>query len=333
MKSKTLFINALVAVLATVIGGALLDMVMSNKPWEKAKLEYSYATTGSFTSSSATLAFARFELANAGSKNQDEIAAELEFDAATIEEFSISEKYKHLKPTISISPDNKKLTLHIDKLFPQESLNIDLLIKSASHETPVIFARSSSGNGTASEQPNQEKGSPIFGEAIATTFKIAFAIGLFALLLRKTSRTVTISQSNTPNNIGFLLMHAGNTEQAASYLEKDLEGAISGSFALANYALLQQIFGNLEIAKSYLVAAKFYADTPHAKAVVLFNEALMDAILGLQDEATEALEQAIKLSPKAIARYCEYSTLIKAYLPNAVDRNEQSTPSSAVLAR
>jgi|GEM_PF-5280830 len=332
MKPKILFINALIAVLATVIGGTILDLAISNKPWEKAKLEYSYATTGSFTSNSATLAFTKFKLANTGSKNQEDVAAELEFDTATIDEFSISDRYKHLKPTISVSPDNKKLTVRIEKLFPDESLDIDLLVKSASHESPLVFARSSTGNGAASEQPSQEKGSPIFGEAISTFFKIAFAIGIFAILLRKTSRAATTDQTNTPNNIGFLLMHAGNTEQAASYLEKDLEKAISGSFALANYALLQQIYGNLETAKSYLMAAKFYADTPHAKAVVLFNQALMDAVLGLKDEATETLEQAIKLSPKEITRYCGYSTLMKAYLPNALDR-KQPTSSSAALAR
>lgn len=316
MNAKTLIINAILTLAVTVIGGALLDIIQSSSPWNSNKIEYDYQKTGSFNSTHEKVEFSRLKIKNSGSKTQKSIKAEIEFKETTIQDISIPSKYKSLNPKIEKTPDSKKLTITADALFAEEEISIEILTKSLYEETPEISIRSTTTNGTPSDiEANEKTSDHLLGSEKKTILSIVISIAIFSALTRKS--TIKISRSSTPNNIGFLLMHAENLDEARKYFEKDLENATSGPFSISNYALYKQLNGETESAKTYLKAAHFYSNSNHEKAVTIFNDAIIDATLGIDEDAKAKLLEAAKLSPKEIKKYCAYSKIIEKYIPDA----------------
>lgn len=309
---KTLIISALLTLIVTVIGGALVDYIASEKPWQKNKLEYSYRSTGAFQSGEERLEFNKIEITNTGSQSQKSIEAEIDFKATEIQDIAIPENSKSLKPLIEKSQDSKKFSLRVATLFPKETITVELLTKANKEEKPSIFVRSTTTKATFSPTSEKESNSPK-AQTAKTVLLILAAVVIFSFIIgKKTLRT----RAHSPNNIGFLLLHANEIDAARKYFERDLENAISGSFSLSNFALYKALSDNAESARPYLEAAKFYADTNHEKAVTAFNEAIIDALLGLNEDAEQKLTEAIRLSKKEISKYCNYSKILQHHIPN-----------------
>lgn len=312
MNIKTLIISALLTLAVTIIGGAAVDYITTEKPWRKNKIEYTYKTTGSFQSGSERLEFTKLEIMNTGSQTQKSIEAEIEFENTTIQDLTISEKSRSLKPHINRAEDNKKILIQAATLFPKESITIELLTKTTKEETPQVIIRSTSTKGTPLTEGNDEPNA-LFGQAAKSIALIIFSVLTFAFIIGK--KTVNL-KGHTPNNIGFLLLHANEINSAGKYFEKDLEDATSGPYSLSNYALYKALTDGPESAQPYIAAAKFYSKTNHEKAVTTFNDSLIDAILNLRDDSEKKLSKAASLSKKEISKYCNYSAVVKNYIPN-----------------
>src|SRR3989344_1982024 len=81
-------------------------------------------------------------------------------------------------------------------------------------------------------------------------------------------------------------------------------------FALANLAVCRAAAGDFPEAASLIKAARFYAASPHALAVISFNEALILLFENKTDDFFAKLNEAVEKSPRQIKRYCEFSTLL-----------------------
>lgn len=78
-------------------------------------------------------------------------------------------------------------------------------------------------------------------------------------------------------------------------------------YTLSNYALCKALKGDNTQAQQLIDAANYRNRTGHGRAVILFNEALIRLKQGDEPTALSKLTEAVRLSPKAIKRYCERS--------------------------
>ena len=93
-------------------------------------------------------------------------------------------------------------------------------------------------------------------------------------------------------------------------IEGEIKSRGGNSHLLANHALCCAIKGDFESAAKRVDAADFYGEEKHDRAVVMFNRALISYLKGDEDEATQYIKGALRLSPDEIPRYCQFSTVV-----------------------
>ncbi|KRW59351.1 hypothetical protein [Pseudomonas sp. TTU2014-080ASC] len=278
----------------------------------KNKIEYTYTSTSSFRLENENIEFTKLEIINTGSQTQHSIQAEVVFKGGAIQEFSIPAESKSANPLVTISENKEKILIKTDNLFTKETIKIEILVKTKKKENPYINIRSKTTKGTKLSKPNT-KTDQIFNDTTKSIALIIISLFIFTILLRK--KTIRF-QAHSPNNIGFLLLHANEINVAGKYFEKDLEKGITGPYSLSNYALYKALTDSPNASKPYIEAALFYSNNKHEKAVSKFNESLILAINNETSDAEEKLAESIKLSKSSITKYCNYSKIVKEFIPN-----------------
>lgn len=281
MKWKDILLGAVATLVVTVLGGIAV-YYFTKEPDERKteRLIYSVQQSASFTGGNQDLAFSTIKVQNYGGVAAKRVTLTITFKAAQIKDFALDTNAGSKEVAREIKP--KSIGLTYETLLPNESITLNLMLSSA--EKPVVSVRSDASLG--SEKPL---------ETIAASQKhkvnsfLELSVPLTGALLVLLTTIVTIflrrtglaeSMSSDKNNAGFLLLHHGLVADAAVVLNNALHSGRYDAFTLSNFALCKALKGEHDQAKQLLRAANFRERSGHAKAVILFNEALISLIRG-----------------------------------------------------
>lgn len=319
MRWKELIIGGLITLFVTVLSGAAVYYITKEPDLNKSeRLNFFISEPISFSGDKEHASFITTKIWNDGGLAADKVEFVLNFPFGEIRDYSV-EPSSGVTYYAKLNGKNR-LTLRFDTLLPSESVVLSIL--GSVTEKPDASLRS---NKTVGKFVN------IFEESNQSKEKLKYRIGytlililtaypllivIFYKITKKSSFLkkllhITPSSGGTKsrNNMGFLLLHRKQVAAAEEALNAALNSGEDGCFTLANMALCKAVNNNFDASSSFLSAAQFYAESPHEKAVVLFNEAIV--MLLQRDEVSffKKISEAIALSEET-KRYCSYSMFL-----------------------
>lgn len=309
MQWKEIIIGAVSTLLVTVLGGVGVFYWTKEPDSKKGELLfYSKNQAATFKGGTTNVGFNVVAVANEGGLPAKEVVVSIKYPVASISDYSI-ESQAGIKP-IKQQIDKQHAEFVFEGLVPAERLSISIL--TTAPDEPVVSVRSNSSLGKPiEERALNESGKKPYAEF---SEKLVPLTGLLSVILitptlfvfRRYFRRI----GNSKNNVAFLLMHQGLTKYAEEILVKAINMGEDGEFTLANLAVCRAAAGDFPEAASLIKAARFYAASPHALAVISFNEALILLFENKTDDFFAKLNEAVEKSPRQIKRYCEFSTLL-----------------------
>lgn len=309
MKIQDVLVGAISTLLVTVISGVVVYYATKEPDEKKSeKLVYTLNQTATFTGGTQDLTFSTLSVTNEGGVAAKSPVLTVAFRSAEVRDLSVNVRGGPRELSRETSP--QKIRITFESLLPQETISLSVLLSRP--EKPTIDVRSDAS--LAQEQTSaQLNGNGIRVEKLNTFAKFAVPIAAILSILLWIQLTIRLRRRGAfdifsdRNNAGFLLLHHGLVGEAGHILGRAVREGRSDPFILSNYALCRALAGNLEEAEKLLRAAKFRDRSGHAKAVVLFNEALIQLKQGEESTSMTTLAEAARLSNKAIRRYAETS--------------------------
>jgi tetratricopeptide (TPR) repeat protein len=141
---------------------------------------------------------------------------------------------------------------------------------------------------------------------------VVYILTINILIPKFIPRRRSYTERDGLNNTAFVLIQEGLIKEAHALLSKAIAIGRGDSHSFANYGLVRGLEGDTEGARKHFDIAKWWARTPHERAVIAYNE----AILLIHEEGPKAeiinlLRKAFALSRSAIAEYCDLNVMIK----------------------
>lgn len=313
MKWKDVLLGAIATLIVTVLGGIAV-YYFTKEPDEKKteKLIYSVQQSASFTGGNQDLAFTTVKVENYGGVAAKRVMLMVTFKVAQIKDSALEMNAGSKEVAREIKP--RSIGLTYETLLPNESITLNLMLSSV--EKPVVSVRSDASLGseksleTVPASPKTKIN--VFLERSVPITGVLLVLSIFPLLVLLRRRGLAEAISLDRNNAGFLLLHHGLVDDAAAVLDGALHSGRYDAFTLSNLALCKALKGEHDQAKQLLRAANFREESGHAKAVILFNEALVSLVIGNKDDAIVKLKEAITKSPTEVRRYCQRSVHLDA---------------------
>lgn len=307
MKLQDVLVGAVASLFVTVLGGMGVYYFTKEPDIKKSeKLIYDVRSTASFKGGSQNIEFTAIRIANEGGVAANKVTIDANLKSSQIRDIAIDSRPGLLETERQQTPQS--LHLGIRSLLPGEFITLNLLLTSP--ERPDVALRSEATLGT--ERAMDE----LISRDKPQTSKVAGTVGEIALvLLAGTSMLMSIflrrrglsTFAPDKNNTGFLLLHHGLVEEAEIILTSALRSGHYDSYTLSNLAFCKALRGQNEQAEGLIRAASFKKNSGHAKAIVLFNEALIYLIAKKNIEALAKFKEARALSPSDIKSYCKHT--------------------------
>ncbi len=303
MKWKELFFSALLSMLVSVIGGVGTYYFTKDPDLSKIEqLSYQLISGGVFKGGTSELALSSLNMKNIGGGAASNVKVLLTFENSIVKDISLdsSDGIKEFSRELK----EKSVKIGFDKLFPTESLTINLLL--SSQETPKVSIRSDASIATQKIFYSNSKSKLINNlKVVISIYGLLLFVTLLVML--KISRSLNCGFGNSKNNTGFLLMHAGLLDQAFRILSSKIESGCYDAITLSNLALCSALKGDSENAERYKVASCYKNLNTYEKAIYDFNESIILIFQEKIDDGLDKLERAINASPEVIKKYCKYS--------------------------
>lgn len=308
MQLRDVFAGAVATLVVTVLGGVAV-FYATKEPDDKKneRLIYSVNQTALFSGGTQDLAFSSIKLTNAGGLAAKRVSVRIGFGTTELRDLSIAAGTGLRE--LSKDRTTKDLRVMYEAVLPGESVTFNLLLNKA--ERPAIEIRSEASlaeERTAQvEDPASRKAkvNSLVEKAVPLTGGLTAVMAITVMLYLRRYNFFGLGKSR--NNAGFLLLHHGLIDEAEPTLSTAVRQGDFHQVTLSNYALCKAIRGNLDQAKGLLRAARFTDGSKHDRAVVLFNDGLVQLLDGKKDAAIKSLAEAISLSPKEVRRYCQRS--------------------------
>lgn len=309
MKIRDVIIGAVSSLAVTVLGGVAVYYATKEPDEKKSEnLVFVLNQTAAFTGGAEEIAFSTLTITNEGGVAARKLAVSIGVKESDVRDLAINAQDGVREISRERTP--KAVRIVFESLMPRESITVNLLLSQP--ERPTIDVRSEASR--AEEHPfaaGDDKRSR--QERLNTISKILVPVGAVLsalvwvfLVVRLRSRGAFDFFADR-NDTGFLLLHHGLIEDADHVLGDAVRSGRSDQYTLSNYALCKALKGDNTQAQQLIDAANFRNRTGHGRAVVLFNEALIRLKQGDEPVALGKLTEAVRLSPKAIRRYCEKS--------------------------
>lgn len=309
MTIRDVLIGAVSSLVVTVLGGVAVYYATKEPDEKKSEnLVFVLNQTAAFTGGAEEIAFSTLTITNEGGVAARKLAVSIGVKDSDVRDLAINAHDGVREVSRERTP--KFVRIVFESLMPRESITVNLLLSKA--ERPTIDVRSETSR--AEERPiaaGNDKQSR--QERLNTISKILVPVGAvlsaavwIVLVVRLRSRGAFDFLPDR-NNTGFLLLHHGLLEDADRVLGDAVRNGRSDQYTLSNYALCKALKGDNTQAQQLIDAASYRNRTGHGRAVMLFNEALIRLKLGDEPTALSKLTEAVRLSPKAIKRYCERS--------------------------
>lgn len=313
MKWKDILLGAVATLFVTVIGGIAVYYFTKEPDDKKSeRLVYSVQQSASFIGGNQDLTFVTVRVENMGGVAAKKVTLSSSFTSAQIKDFALDTNSGSKALSKEVKPNSIQLTY--ETLLPNEAINLNLMLSSP--EKPMITVRSDASLGveksfeTLSSTSKTKTNEFLKWSVPATGTLLVLLVSLLLVFIRRHGLFEFSSQNK--NNAGFLLLHHGLINEAMSVLNDAVLDGSYDALTLSNLALCKALKGEHDSAKQLLRAANFRERYGHIKAVILFNEALINLIFGNKDEAIIKLKEAIKNSPKEIRRYSQRSVHLDA---------------------
>ena len=321
MRWKEIFIGAAVTFMVTVIGGLLVYFFTQEKENPSIEmLSYQIDKQVSFTGSSNQISIGSLKFSNIGSEPAKNVSAEFHSKTAEILEFKITnEGGAEIDKTIS--KDKSSVSLNVKTLLPNEIVSITYLLNKESSLEFKMRSERSIGKPGAIYKVEKSRSSILndfFGDFIP--FLIFIAIMPLFFMFKFLRRSISIGSSK--NNIGFVLLHTGQPDEAVTVLKHAIENGEDGSHALANYAAALAVQDELDKSQKYIEAARFLARTKHEIAICDFNNTIIEHVAGNNEKSQSFFKSALSLSKSEILSYAEKSLLLKEMIVKNVKLKE-----------
>lgn len=311
MKWRDVIIGAIASLLVTILGGVAIFYV-TKEPDEKKneKLVYSLNQTAEFSGGSQDIVFSSLRLANIGGIAAKHVSVFISLNSSEIKDLSVSAGKGLREITRERTP--KSVRIVYESFLPQEEATVNLLLTKS--ERATVDIRSDATLGEERRQLHADQ-SPVKSKINETTEKLVPSASFVAVMTMIFSlfylrRRGAFDYRSDQNNSGFLLLHNGLTGEAEFAFRAAVREGRFDQYTLSNYALCKAVRGDFDRAKALLRAAEFRETSGHGKAVVLFNEGLIQLLQGDKNAALNSFKEAISLSPKEIRRYCHKSVLL-----------------------
>lgn len=311
MKWRDVIIGAIASLLVTVLGGVAV-FYATKEPDEKRneKLVYSLNQTAQFRGGSQDVAFSSLTLSNVGGVAAKHVSILISLDVSEIKDLAVSAS-KGLRE-VTRDRTAKSLRIVYESILPKDEVTINLLLTKPELATVDVRSDASLGEDRkqlgVGDKVQKSNVNTIFAMLVPATGGLAGL--LMAVSFRYLRRQGFYDRRTDQNNAGFLLLHNGLTDEAESTLSIAVREGRFDQLTLSNYALCKAVRGQFDQAKGLLRAAKFRERSGHGKAVVLFNEGLIQLLQGDKDASLTSLREAISLSPKDVRRYCQRSVFL-----------------------
>ena len=313
MKWRDVIIGAIASLLVTILGGVAI-FYATKEPDEKKqeRLVYSINQTAQFSGGSQDLAFSSLTLSNLGGIAAKNVSVIISLNASELKDLAVSGSKGLREKSRERTPKNVRIVY--ETFLPQEEVTINLLLSSS--ERPTIDIRSDSTRGEERRQLNAGNLSPK-STINAAVEKFVPATGIFTGLLSALGyfflrRRGIFDSRSDQSNAGFLLLHNGLTDEADTTLSTAVREGRCDLYTLSNYAACKAAQGHFDQANSLIRAAAYRNRSGHVKAVLLFNEGLIQLLQGDKKSALDLFKKAISISPKEIRSYCHMSVLLDA---------------------
>ena len=269
-------------------------------------LVYSISNGGVFEGSTTGIALSAVTIDNIGGRAANNVSVIISFEIAEINDISLDTTAGPKESSREIN--NKSLALVFENILPSESFTISLLL--TEDEKPTVSVRSDSYIAEQKTMLLQEHSS--FLDALELTIPIfTFLLIITMLIFIKRLRGYGFELSTSKNNTGFLLLHAGLIDEAFEVLSVGLKSGQYDSLILSNLATCYALKNDFDSAHKLINAANYRDRFGHAKAVILFNEAIILLSEEKISDAHTKLKLAIKISPRTIRNYCNKSVHFK----------------------
>ena len=316
MRWREILIGALATLVVTIIGGIIVYYVTTQKREERAeRLVYSVAPPVRFESSAAPFSIHSVTLGNQGNAPASAVECTVSFESGVkIQDYQLSSSAGESLSDTRITRDgDSTLRVNSPTLLPNESVKLSILVPKPDIKPPRVTLRSATMLGIEAntvgpeEKAKKEKlaglSKAIAGVALAVQVILGFFLGRKMIsLLQDRPRSV--------NNVTFMYLHKGITDEAGEMLKWDIRKRGATGYELANYGLYLALKGRTEDAEKHFAAAEFYSSSNSVRGLVSMNRALMNIARGKMDDAIQAFQRAITLSPKRMREYASYSDLI-----------------------
>ncbi|OGJ87389.1 MAG: hypothetical protein A2268_14645 [Candidatus Raymondbacteria bacterium RifOxyA12_full_50_37] len=314
MKWKDIILGASASLAVTILGGIAIYYLTKEPDQNKTeKVVFLIEQSASFKGGSQEVTFATIKVKNDGGVGAKNILVSVLFSTAEIKDFALDVNAGIRETSREINPKSIKLTF--ESLLPNEGFTLNLLLTAP--DKPKVFVRSEASLGVEEKpkstvQTPKDKLRDIFTYLVPFSALLLGLMGISFLVFVK-KRGLFEVMSPDKNNAGFLLLHHGFVDDAITVLNSALHSGRYDVFTLSNLALCKSLKGEHEQARQLIRAANFREKVGHAKAVILFNEALVNITGGKKEEGTKILMKAIEKSPTEIRRYCQCSSILDPY--------------------
>lgn len=210
----------------------------------------------------------------------------------------------------NVSVDTTKpesVTLRVPVLTPNENISVSYLVQGGASTEPEVSVKSASTTGSRSS-PQVVVAQPLAPWRMTTLSVLLLVQGLLLGFILKIRRA---GWSAKRNNTGFLLLHAGLSEDAVRVFEAAVLVGNADAYLLSNYAVAKAVTGNRDQALDLLGAASVLATNSSHKGQIEFCRALILLWEGRDlISASKAMDLALQHDSN-IHRYFRFSKLIQ----------------------
>jgi hypothetical protein len=314
MKWKSVLLGAIATLVVTILAGVAVYFLTKEPPDPPPleNLRYYVDPPVVFETAETTLALVSLRVANLGNLAAANVRIATEFEStSTILDAEIGLSSAPAATYATDTPGSSQFTVSLPVLAPDESVAITFLLDRAPDDDPTIGVKSDSTVGSFGPLTRAEllPLTPVASGVIKVALSILVTLPIpagFVLYLRW--RRDRLYQN--VNNTAFLFIHNGKFAEAARMLNGEIEARGGNSYVFSNLAVCHAFSGEHEDAETYLGMALSAASSRHSKGVVAFNRSLAAFLKEDTRSGIAHLREALRLSKRAVKRYCSSSTLV-----------------------
>lgn len=310
MKWRDILIGAVVTLMVTVLGGVVVYYFTKEPDEIKSEnLTYSINKNAQFSGGAQDFTFSSIEISNSGNVAASNVIIVVTSKLAEIRDLAITASEGLQEISRDRTPNGLRLTYKT--LLPKESVTLNIILTAPEDIKADVRSDATLGKEVdryvGSSDPARNKWNRIAELVVPGSGLVALLMLLAGVRLFRRSG---MSLNSSRNNTGFLMLHSGLIAGAESIFWAAIKDGDCNPITLSNYALCKAALGEFEEAEKYIASANFIGSSGHAKAVVIFNQAIIHLLSGQKDEAANLLKNSINYSKKEIPRYCVHSKFL-----------------------